>query len=862
VVRWSGFRDSPVGWPFSCRPAPQAEPAPAFTSVSIIRPPDPARDDARFAHLREGVCEIAPDWTIHYANAAMLEMLGLLGADAAATHLWTALPDWAETPEAEVLRGAMRDGRPTCFRVGPERGGGWTWEVEAEPLSRGGLRLRLRIAGEETDATASPPPDPVLEALPVAVVVAEGPHGNATYVNPAAASLLGWHLGVPETSATRLRFHRLTGEPLPPELHPVDRAFRGLAVRDEDLLLRRQDGADRTVVVSALPLAGPTGARRRVLLAMYDVTDREGLERTLVERTAEAEYAAADAALRAEESRALREMGRALVSSLEADRVLGLAAQNAMELIGARGSLVVMPLPGARRVRIGPALGALAALDGTELAAGEGGAAEVLASGTVTHDADAPAGDGGQDTDGPLAVALRESGVRSRLLVPLRAFGQPLGLLGVVDRDGGFGAEQARLLEALADSAALAVHNARLFAEERRRADVNRALLRAAEALTSTLSPPEVMERIARIAQDLTGGEGATVTLFTDETRSTIRVEVAVGIVEGLAGFTTDAEGTLTDVIHRAGEAQLASVETHGALPSVQKLSRMGVEHQAAIPLRSGDGTLGILGVARGPELPPFVDEDLRVLSLLADQAAIAVQNARLYEEAQVASRSKSEFLAMMSHELRTPLNALEGYSGLLEDGIFGPVNDEQRNALDRMRVARAHLVETIDQVLDVARVEAGTKPVHPERVDAASLITQAVETLRGLAERKSLYLKVDVGEVTTVRTDPKLLRQILTNLVGNAVKFTPRGGVTVTAWCEADALRVDVADTGPGIPAGHHERIFEPFVQVDATTTRSEGGTGLGLALSREFARLLGGDVTLVSAEGEGSTFVLRLPA
>jgi signal transduction histidine kinase len=836
-------------------PPHEAEPAPAFSTVSIIHPPDPARDDARFAHLREGVCELAPDWTIHYANAAMLEMLGLLGADAAATHLWTALPDWAETPEAEILRDAMRNQRPTCFRVASERGGGWTWEVEAEPLSRGGLRLRLRNAGDGTGATASPPPDPVLEALPLAVIVAEGPHGHALYVNPAAASLLGWHLGVPETSAARLHFHRLTGEELPPELHPVDRALRGLAVRDEDLLLRRQDGADRTVAVSALPLAGPTGARRRVLLAMYDVTDRQGIERTLVERTAEAEYAAADAALRVEESRALREMGRALVSSLEADRVLRLAAQNAMELIGARGSLVVTPLPGAVRTRIGPAMGTLAALDGTELPAGDGGAAEVLAAGVVTQNADDP------DDDGPLAERLRQSGVRSRLLVPLRAFGQPLGMLGVVDRDGGFGAEQARLLEALADSAALAVHNARLFAEERRRADVNRALLRAAEALTSTLSPPEVMERIARIAQDLTGGEGATVTLFTDDTRSAIRVEVAVGIVEALAGFTTDAEGTLTELIHRAGEARLASVDTHGALPSVRKLARMGVEHQAAIPLRSGEATLGILGVARGPELPPFVEEDLRVLSLLADQAAIAVQNARLYEEAQAASRSKSEFLAMMSHELRTPLNALEGYSGLLEDGIFGPVNDEQRNALDRMRVARAHLVETIDQVLDVARVESGTKPVHPERVDAGSLITQAVETLRGLAERKALYLKVDV-EVPAVRTDPKLLRQILTNLVGNAVKFTSQGGVTVTARHEADVLEVEVADTGPGIPDGHHERIFEPFVQVDATTTRSEGGTGLGLALSREFARLLGGDVTLVSVEGEGSTFVLRLPA
>ncbi|HYW12577.1 MAG TPA: HAMP domain-containing sensor histidine kinase, partial [Longimicrobium sp.] len=298
--------------------------------------------------------------------------------------------------------------------------------------------------------------------------------------------------------------------------------------------------------------------------------------------------------------------------------------------------------------------------------------------------------------------------------------------------------------------------------------------------------------------------------------------------------------------------------------PAVAWLRRLGVEHYAVCPLRTGDERLGMLGLVRGPGGPPFTVEELEILALLGDQAALAVRNARLYERAQAASEAKSGFLATMSHELRTPLNALEGYSSLLEEGIYGPVTEAQQGALARMRRARVHLMELIDQVLDVARVEAGTKRVQPEPVRLPALVRDVADALRGAADARGLTLAVQApdDDAPVVRTDPGMVRQILVNLVGNAIKFTARGGsITVRLSASDDAVSLEVADTGEGIPPELHERVFEPFFQADSSTTRVEGGVGLGLALSREFAHLLGGDLTLLSAPGEGTAFTLRLP-
>jgi signal transduction histidine kinase/PAS domain-containing protein len=849
--------------------------------VSPIKRPGPPEHESLYGRARDGVAVLAQrDWRIHYANASLLEILGLIGRPEATNTLWEALPDWADTEEAAHLRRAMEERTRVTFRVGRERGGGWVWEVTADPLPNGDLRVRLHNATaaaemEEIDALERAARERessaltreraalfrMLDTLPVGVVVAEAPSGRIIYINPAAAEAAGRPAAVleaadPSEYSDRWRTFLPTGEPFPPEDLPLVAALRGEVVREVEVIFRPTEGDERTVLVSGVPLLDAEGKVERGMVAFYDITDRLALERELVERTADAEHAAANAAMRAEESRALREMGRALVSTLEPRNALRLAAQNAMELLGARGSFVATPGTAGVDMRLAPALGIMEPLDGVQAPLAGSVTARVLEEGTqLLNSVDL------LPESSPLRDPLIRAGVRNLLLVPMRAFGEALGVLGVVDRSGGFGPEDARLLEAFGDSAALAIHNARLYAGERRRNVVNRALLGAAEVLTSTLDPDEVQERIVILAEELVGADGAGLSLLVGEEREEVWMAVASGLLEPTRGVRTAAAGSLTEAALQRGTPEVFSTGGENG-PTVRGLRALGVESYALCPLLVGEERLGVLALVRGPEAPAFAPEEVQVLAMLGSQAALAVRNARLYRQAQAASRAKSDFLAMMSHELRTPLNAVEGYASLLGDEIYGPVNEAQQTAIRRMRAAQTHLVELIDQVLDVAQVEAGTRRVNRAPVPLARLADEVAETLRGAAEAAGLAMEVEVEEVGEVRTDAGMVRQILVNLVGNALKFSERGGISVRLQRDGGEVLVEVADSGPGIPPELRERIFEPFFQADATPTRRAGGVGLGLALSREFARLLGGDLSVASTLGEGSTFTLRLPA
>ncbi|MFL5538655.1 MAG: PAS domain-containing protein, partial [Longimicrobiaceae bacterium] len=604
----------------------------------------------------------------------------------------------------------------------------------------------------------------VLDTLPVGVIVAGAPSGSVAYINPAGVAMGGRpleELSAPELAEYpgRWQTFRLTGEPFPAQELPLARALRGEPARDVEIVLRPADGAERTVSVSAVPLRDASGRVDRGLAVFYDLTERLALERALLERSREAESAASEAALRAEESRALREIGRVLVSELEPSRVLELAAHSAMELLGSRAAVIATP-HGARSVRLSPALGALADLDGRVVMLGGTVIGEILSGGgtRVFNDtAELPAAS-------PLRPLARERGIRNLALAPLRAFGAPVGVLAVVDRGTAFTEEDVRLLEGLADTAALAIHNARLHEDERRRGEENRALLAAAEALTSTLDVGEVMQRIAATARELTGAEGAALTMYAGEERERTQVMAAVGIMEPLQGVSVPSAASVTRMVADAGTPRSMEVaRLPKEMPSRAMLLSVGAEHAVIVPLRAGDETVGILAVVNGTTRGALGDEALRIVSLLADQAALAVRNARLYAGAQAASRAKSEFLAMMSHELRTPLNALEGYASLMDEGIYGPLTEMQRDALRRMRVSRRHLMELIDSVLDLARVEAGMRRADPEAFELGELVESVGEAMRGAAEAKKLTLEVDAAGAGRVVTDRGLLRQVLT---------------------------------------------------------------------------------------------------
>jgi len=245
--------------------------------------------------------------------------------------------------------------------------------------------------------------------------------------------------------------------------------------------------------------------------------------------------------------------------------------------------------------------------------------------------------------------------------------------------------------------------------------------------------------------------------------------------------------------------------------------------------------------------------------------ADLAEQNARLQwqsQEVERANKLKSEFLASMSHELRTPINALIGYSALLLDGVLGDVNPKQRDALKRGRAAAEHLLALINDILDLAKIEAGKMPLHLDDVPLNEVMLEVTQQIEPMVRKKQLDFVIDVsGDCPVIHTDRTKVKQVLLNLLSNAVKFTNRGRVSVEARCAPGGVRIDVVDTGIGIRQSDLQAIWEDFRQVDQSRTREFGGTGLGLSITRKLLERLGGSVTVHSTYGEGSTFSVYLP-
>jgi PAS domain S-box-containing protein len=245
--------------------------------------------------------------------------------------------------------------------------------------------------------------------------------------------------------------------------------------------------------------------------------------------------------------------------------------------------------------------------------------------------------------------------------------------------------------------------------------------------------------------------------------------------------------------------------------------------------------------------------------------ADLAEQNARLQwqsQEVERANKLKSEFLASMSHELRTPINALIGYSALLLDGVLGDVNVKQRDALMRGRSAAEHLLNLINDILDLAKIEAGKMPLHLENVVLRDVTLEVTQQVEPIVRKKQLDFSIIVApDCPTIYSDRTKIKQILLNLLSNAVKFTNKGRVSIEAQCAPGGVRIDVVDTGIGIRPSDLQAIWEDFRQVDQSRTREFGGTGLGLSITRKLLERLGGSVTVQSIYGEGSTFAVYLP-
>lgn len=244
----------------------------------------------------------------------------------------------------------------------------------------------------------------------------------------------------------------------------------------------------------------------------------------------------------------------------------------------------------------------------------------------------------------------------------------------------------------------------------------------------------------------------------------------------------------------------------------------------------------------------------------IAEKARAEAETARA--EAERANTIKTDFLAVMSHELRTPLTAIMGYEELLSDGITGPVTELQRQQLGRINASARHLLGLIDEILTFARVDVGREQVRWESMSVNHTLSAAASLIEPMASAKKLKYTIELlDEDQVIQTDPTKFRQMLVNLLSNGVKFTEKGEVRLTSAVRTGVLEIRIADTGVGIDAGNIEHVFEPFWQAEQSATRKAGGTGLGLSVTRKLARLLGGEVTVASRAGAGTTFLLRLP-
>ena len=320
--------------------------------------------------------------------------------------------------------------------------------------------------------------------------------------------------------------------------------------------------------------------------------------------------------------------------------------------------------------------------------------------------------------------------------------------------------------------------------------------------------------------------------------------------------LTGDSGAALALAAH--GEANLRILREigFGSLLVVPLVVRARVQGAITFVSREGD--------------PPFSPDEISLAVDIAARCAMALDNARLYREAdalrlaaEAANQSKSQFLGTMSHELRTPLNVIGGFTELLEMGIEGPVTEKQRDALARIKASQQHLLMLITEILDFVRIESGRMEYHFGRTSLAGALADVAGMLERIAKGKGVKLEIPPGDADVVAwADADRVRQILLNLIMNAVKYTPSGG-TITLSCAAvgETAVARVADTGPGIPAGRLESIFEPFVQLTSGLTDPGGGVGLGLPISRDLARAMKGDVQVESTRSAGSCFMLVLP-
>jgi signal transduction histidine kinase len=477
----------------------------------------------------------------------------------------------------------------------------------------------------------------------------------------------------------------------------------------------------------------------------------------------------------------------------------------------------------------------------------------------------------------------QEFGYDSMIYAPMVRGDKVIGAIGTAHHEPRvFDDREVALIKSFADQAVIAIENVRLFDEvQARTRDLS-------ESLQQQTATADVLKVISRSTFDL---QAVLNTLVESAARICEADKATITRQKGGAFFPAEAYGFSPEFLEyvRAfrmvpergtamGRALLEGRVVH--IPDVRadpeytwvEAQRLGgFRTVLGVPMLRDGVPIGVLALARS-DVRPFTEKQIELVSTFADQAAIAIENVRLFDEIQDKSRQlaeaserKSQFLASMSHELRTPLNAIIGLTEMMVTNAARFGTEKALEPLRRVNAAGTHLLSLINEILDLSKIEAGKLELNPESVDLARLIDEVIGTAGQLAEKNQNRLTVEAQEnLGALTADSMRLKQILLNLLSNACKFTKEGEVTLRVRKVADGrdwVELAVADTGIGMTAEQQAKLFQDFTQADSLTARRYGGTGLGLALSRKLARMMGGDVTVTSEQGKGSVFTVRLP-
>jgi len=585
-----------------------------------------------------------------------------------------------------------------------------------------------------------------------------------------------------------------------------------------------------------------------------------------------------------EELRALGEVGRAVSGSLDIESVLTSIVSHAVDLSRADAGWIYEFDETARafepRANYGVAADVMDSLSRLRIRIGDGGIGQAAATRAPVQIPDL-------ETEPSYTVPfVREAGYRALLAVPLLGDGRVIGGLVVSRRaPGAFAQGVVDLLQTFATQSVIAIRNARLFREidEKSRAleELSRnqdQLHRLSTALQEPLSLSEQLTRVLDAARQVVGldrlyiwtlspaGDGLMVSAqagFGDaEWKDLVRVTIPI-----------DEAGALS-AVWRDGEPLLFTDETplpqkYRLPPPYSRLAGLRVKSFLVVPMIARGRTVGVLAADNRVSRAPIAVATVDLLQTFAAQAAVAVENARLFQEIQeksrqlaVASQHKSEFLANMSHELRTPLNAIIGFSEVLSERMFGELNEKQEEYSKDIHASAQHLLSLINDILDLSKIEAGRMELELSDFHLPTALDSALTLVRERAGRRSIALHTNIdNRLGQIQADERKVRQVVLNLLSNAIKFTPEGGrIEVSAVPKDGLVEVSVSDSGVGIAPEDQEAVFEEFRQVGTAAKKVEG-TGLGLTLCRKLVELHGGRIWVKSEEGVGSTFTFTIP-